>query len=346
MKILINKTKNATSHSTSWNNPWIAYAEEHGIPYETADLLACNAIEKLRGTDCLLWQFGQYRYAQMLETRSILYSAKLMGIKVFPDYPEAWHFDDKIAEMYALQAVGAPIPKSWIFYDMDSLKQNLEKGDFTFPIVAKLRTGSGSHNVKLIRNRTELLKYAKTMFFKGGFDSSPSLAFKTISNVRSSHDFKTFMAKVKRAPEFLRTRRGAKEFPNEKGYVYLQEFIPNDGFDMKVVVVGDKVSGLHRPIRTNDFRASGGGETLHDKSLFTKELIEMVFKTTDALDLQCIGYDVVIDNRNGKPVIIEMSYGFAHEAVMKLGGYFDRSGIWHDEPLNAPAELLHNMLNQ
>ena len=91
-----------------------------------------------------------------------------------------------------------------------------------------------------------------------GYDPAPSLLYKTTSNVRSSHDWKTFKAKAKRIPEFLRVLSSAKKFPNERGYVYLQEFVPNDGYDMKVVVVGDKLSGFYRPVRTHDFRASGG----------------------------------------------------------------------------------------
>lgn len=133
-------------------------------------------------------------------------------------------------------------------------------------------------------------------------------------------------------------------FPNEKGYVYLQEFVPNDGFDMKVVVVGDKCSGLYRPIRSHDFRASGGGEVLYDKSLFTKDLIKSAFATADALGPKCVGFDYVIDKNTGKGVIVEMSYGFSRTAVMGMNGYFDRNCVWHDEILNAPKELLKNML--
>lgn len=342
-KIILYKNNNATEHSTTWRKPWTDYAEEHGIEYEMIDLFACNAIEKLREADCLLWHFGQYRYADMLEARSILYSAKLMGLKIFPDYSEAWHFDDKIAEMYALQAVGAPMPKSWVFYNLDTLKDVLSRKELSFPIVAKLRTGSGSHNVKLLRSEKELMKYGKTMLLQGGFDPSPNVVFKTMSNIRSSHNLKTLISKAKRAPEFFGTLHGAREFPNEKGYVYLQEFIPNEGYDLKVVVVGDKCSGLVRPIRRNDFRASGGGEVFFEKKYFTEQVIKSAFAVADALGTQCIGFDYVVDSRNGQGMIVEMSYGFAHEAVMASGGWFDRDFQWHEEEFNAPKEILSNL---
>ncbi len=313
------------------------------MQYDLVDLMSLDSIETLRHYDVLLWHFSQYNYAEMLEARSILYCAEKIGLKVFPGFNESWHFDDKVAEMYALQSVNAPIPQSHVFYDMDSLKEWLESQEVQYPLVAKLRTGSGSHNVKLLKSEDQLKKYSKRMLGKG-FNPAPSLLYKTTSNVRSSHDWATFKAKAKRMPEFFRVLSGAKKFPNEKGYLYLQEFIPNDGFDMKVVVVGDKLSGCYRPVRSHDFRASGGGEMLHNKDLFTKDIIQSAFETADRLGLQCVGFDYVVDKRTGKGVIVEMSYGFSHTAVLGHRGYFDRDGIWHDEPLNAPKEILKNML--
>lgn len=342
MKVLINR-RPGPLHSTSWVNPWEEYLKENNIFYDKADLLAVDAIETLKNYDVLLWHFGQYGWSDMLEARSILYSAKILGLKVFPDFNDAWHFDDKVAEMYALQAVGAPIPKSQVYYTMPDLKKALDEGKIEFPTVAKLRTGSGSHNVKLIHSHAQLLRYARRMFGRG-FDPAPSLLYKTSSNIRSSHDKATFMAKLKRAPEFLRTRRNAKQFPNEKGYVYLQEFIPSDGYDMKIVVVGDKLSGLYRPIRSHDFRASGGGEVLYDKEKFTENIIKSAFATADSIGFKCVGFDYVVDNRTGEGKIVEMSYGFSHAAVMGMGGWFDRDCQWHEGSLNAPEELLKNLL--
>lgn len=346
MKILVAHRRNHPLHSTNFANEWIPYLKKNGIEHAVIDLLCVdNAIEIIKSYNALLYHIDNYDYQEMLEARSILYSAEQLGLKVFPGYTEAWHFDDKIAQMYALQACQAPIPKSWVFYSMEHLEHTIKYSEINYPIVGKLRTGSGSHNVKLIRSETMLRKYAKRMFGKG-FDPSPSLLYKSSSNLRSTHDWKTFFNKLKRVPEFLRNLKRAKEFPNERGYVYLQEFIPNDGFDIKVVVIGNKLTGLHRPIRSHDFRASGGGECRYDKSLFTPELIETAFAAADALKIRCIGFDIVIDNRTNLPVIIEMSYGFSSAAILASGGYFDRQGHWHDEPVNAPIEILNYLLRK
>lgn len=345
MKVAIQRDLSAITHSTSWVFPWEEYCLDNSIEYEFVDLLKCDSIERIREFDVLLWHFGQYRHAEMLEARSILYSAKRMGVKVFPDFDDAWHFDDKVAEMYILQALGAPIPASKVYYDKATLKQDVESGLIEFPIVGKLRTGSGSHNVKLLKSKQQLQRYASKMF-SGGYNPAPSLLYKTSSNIRSSHNKQEFISKLKRAPEFLRTLAGARHFPYEKDYVYLQQFIPNDGYDMKVVVVGDKCTFLVRPVRSHDFRASGGGEVFFDRKFFNKQIIESAFKTSDALGAQCMGYDYVVNKETGEGVIVEMSYGFSHKAIMASSGYYDRDMNWHDTPLNAPYELLDNLLKK
>lgn len=344
MRVLIHKPNISIDkiHSSNWMFPWIEYCDSNNIKYDTVDLFETDTINVLRKYDVLLWHFGQYSYSDMLEARSILYCAEQMGLKTFPSFKDSWHFDDKIAEMYALQTVNAPIPNSKVFYNINYFKEWVNTNP-ELPVVAKLRTGSGSHNVKLIKTKSSLIKYAKKMFGKG-YNPAPSLIYKTTSNIRSSHNRTTFLAKLKRVPEFLRTLKGAKKFPYEKGYVYLQEYIPNDGFDMKVVVVGDKCTGLHRPIRSHDFRASGGGTVLYDKTLFSDDIIKSAFATSDALGLQCVGFDYVVDKRTGKGVIVEMSYGFSHTAVMGMNGYFDRNCKWHDGAVNAPQELLENII--
>lgn len=57
-----------------------------------------------------------------------------------------------------------------------------------------------------------------------------------------------------------------------------------------------------------------------------------------------MGYDYVVNNNTGEGIIIEISYGFSHEALLLAGGYFDRQANWHEAPLNAPIEVIQNIL--
>lgn len=342
MKIAIHQNDKIFKHYSSWTYPWIEYCKKNGIEFGILNCYDYDILYQLKNYDALLWHFGNYVLQDMLFARSILYSAKKMGLKIFPDYNDCWHFDDKIAETYALQAVNAPIPRSWMFYTYNDLKiwadQNKE-----FPLIAKLRTGSGSHNVVMIKSKSQLITYGKKMFSKG-FSPVPSLSFKATSQMKSSRSLEDVKKRLKKLPQFLHTLSRAKQFPSEKNYVYLQEFVPNDGFDLKIVAVGNKLSYICRSIRKNDFRASGGGDLYYDKNLVTEDIINSAFETNEKLGIQCMGYDYVVDKRTGKGVIVEMSYGFNHQALIDAQGYWDKDMKWHMEPLNAPEEIIKNII--
>jgi len=193
--------------------------------------------------------------------------------------------------------------------------------------------------------KAELHSYAKRMFSKG-FRSRPNALLKVRSNLASSRTFAEIIKRLKRAPEFLFSWRNASRLGSESGYVYLQEFIPGVDHDLKIVVIGDQLSFICRAVRKNDFRASGGGSLFYDRSLITQELIKAAFNASDTLGSDCTGFDMVVDPRTQRPVIFEVSYGFSHTALLQAGGYFDRSGAWHDVPLNAPRALLQRMLTK
>jgi glutathione synthase/RimK-type ligase-like ATP-grasp enzyme len=342
MNIAIIFNSKAPIHSGSWSIPWQQYCKENGLNFEMVDETEANLLERLFNFNLVLWHFSGFNYAHMMFARSILLSLKSRGIQVFPGFDEAWHFDDKIAESFLLQSINASIPEYFFFMEKDNAV-NWAKGFSNYPIVAKLKCGSGSHNVKIINHKSEAVQYIEKMF-ADGFESSPSVLFKGKSNVSSSKSFHVLYKRVKRIPEFLRNYKKSKLFPNEKNYVYFQEFVPNDGYDLKVVVVGDKLSFIARNVRKNDFRASGGGSLYYDKSLITKELIDSAFEVSDKLNFKCMGYDYVIDNVTKKCKIVEISYGFSSQALMGAGGYFDRQGNWHNEELNAPKEVIESFI--
>ena len=160
----------------------------------------------------------------------------------------------------------------------------------------------------------------------------------------SSKNLEDITNRISKIPQFFQTWKRSKQLPNEKGYVYLQEFIPNANYDLKVIVVGDKLSFVCRSVRKNDFRASGGGDLFYDKSLLTKEIRDIAFSTSDKLGFQCMGYDFVVNEEEKAAKIVEMSYGFDHKVLMGSGGYWDREDNWYDEPLNAPVEILKNII--
>lgn len=342
MRIAIHRNDDIFYHSTQWSYEWEKYCQENKIEYDIIDCFSNDFINQIGNYDILLWHFSQYSLQEMLFARNLLAIAESLGVRTFPNVNTSWHFDDKIAESYLLKSIEAPIPDYNVFYSKKRALEYLDK-KAEFPLVAKLRCGSGSSNVVMLKNKNQAIKYVGKMFGKG-IDSYPNVMFKTKSNLSTSRNLKTLISRMKRIPDFIESVRKAKAFPSERGYVYLQEFISNDGYDLKVVVVGNKLSFLARNVRKNDFRASGGGTLIYDKSLINSEIRRIAFDLNEKLGFQCMGYDFVVDNRNGKPKIVEISYGFSHTAQLALGGHWDINDIWKDEPLNAPEEVLKNMV--
>jgi glutathione synthase/RimK-type ligase-like ATP-grasp enzyme len=341
MRIALHINDSVKTHSTSWVNDWEFYSKKEGINIEILNCFNLYSIKQLKDYDCLLWYFDNYNATDMEFARTYLRIAEKMGLKVFPNIDTIWFYDDKVSQYILLDSISAQIPKSWSFFDRTTTLEWIRK-EAIFPIVAKLKSGSGSNNVKLLKNQKEAINYAERMFGKG-FENVPSFFLKAKSNIKSSKNFQTYLNRFKRIPEFIETRKRAKKLPREYGYVYLQEFIENDGYDLKVIVVNNKLTFFARPVRDGDFRASGGGKISYDKSLINDKVIKSAFETANKLNLQCVGFDYVIEKGTGNPKIIEMSYNFSHKVAEEAGGYFDEELVWHNESLNVPFEIIKLM---
>ena len=331
-------------HSGSWSSVWVRCCEEEGLPHELVDWRSMDSFDQLAANDIVVWHFSHYSSEEMHFARSILVALKASGCTVFPDVGDADHFDDKIAQSYLLRGLGLATPRNYPLHSEWAVDQWIREVG-AFPVVAKLRAGSGATNVQLIKDGEQLSGYAKRMFGRG-FNSKPSALFKLSSNVASSRSIADVVARMKRIPEFLFSLRSAKSRERERGYVYLQEFVPDVDYDLKVVVVGDRLSFIGRTVRQGDFRASGGGDLFYDRSRIDKSIIDTAFSAADALGSNCMGLDMITDPRSDLPLILEISYGFSHTALLAAGGYYDRTGVWCNAPLNAPEELLKNLVKK
>ena len=344
MKIAIHQNKNIFDHPITWETEWIKYCNDNAIEYEVIDCFRTDIAKKLKEFKYLVWHYQNYVLQEMMFARSILNIAENLGIKVFPDFKTSWHYDDKVSETLLLDSVNSQIPKFWFFAEKKKALSWMEKSA-TFPIVAKLKTGAGSHNVKMIKNKSQGKSYVKKMF-GSGLKASPSILFKASSNLKSAKTLEAKIERIKKIPSFLLTLTRAKRFGREKDYVYFQEFIPNDGFDIKLVVIGDKAFFLVRNIREGDFRASGGGNGVYDKELIPNNVIKSAFETSEKLNLQCMGYDYVVDKITKEGKIIEMSFGFSHTHLQGANGYWDKDIKWHNEYVNIPSLVIKSLLEE
>ena len=332
---LLSRQKTSADDLDSYEQ-WL---ENNGIPWERIDCYHYGIIDQLSNYSALIWHYSNFVNADLMEAQHILDIASEMGLTVFPNHSTGWHFDDKIAEMYALQAAKAPIPNSWVFYELQACLKWLEN-DAKYPLVAKLRRGSGASNVKLLHSFSEAKKYAKRMF-SSGYQPAPSVMYKTYSKVQSVRSASDFKNRFKKIPNFLKAHRFGKGMPIEKGYCYFQEFIENEGYDLKVAIVNGKCCAVTRGTRKGDFRASGGGDVYFKRELVTEQIILSAFAAAKNLKMQAVGFDYVVDKKTGEGKIIEMCFGNGvAKETLAVGGYWDESLTWHDKPLNVIDEVM------
>lgn len=113
--IAICQNERIFNHSTSWTPRYIDYCRKKRIPYEVVDCYQNDIVERLPQYSALIWNYSNFVISDILKSRNIIKIASDMGLVTFP-YPDMnWHFDDKIAEMYAFKACKIDIPESWVF---------------------------------------------------------------------------------------------------------------------------------------------------------------------------------------------------------------------------------------
>lgn len=328
---------NGKDKSVSWNTRWIDYCKKNNIPYVGVDCYAYDIIETLRkeGVTHLMWAFSLALPKDHIMAKSVLNAANKMGIKTFPNFDSNWHFEDKIAQKYLLEAIGAPVVKSWTFYDKQNAIDYAEHAQF--PVVAKLRKGAGSNNVVLIHNSKECRDYINAMFEKGviplqSFNSLLGDKIRAIANKKKTNlSVSDLLDKLK---VHLNRR---KLFPKEIGYVYFQEFLPNNKNDLRITVVGDRLWGFYRGVRKGDFRASGSG-IIDYNSLIPVDIIKISYDITKRIQTQSLCFDFV-KAPDGSYKIVEICYGFVSEYIYNCSGYWDSNFVFHKAHL-MPEECI------
>ena len=331
-KIAIHRSDN------SFSSRWIAYCDRKGIPYKIVNCYATDIIQQVADCDALMWHHNHMISKDILFAKGLLFALEQSGKVVYPDFKTAWHFDDKVGQKYLLESIAAPLVNSYVFYDKTSALQWI--GDTTFPKVFKLRGGAGSANVKLAKSQSEAIHLTRKAFGKG-FSQNDSIG-NLKERIRLFRLGKTSFWDV--AKGFIRLvypTRFEKIAGREKGYVYFQDFIPDNSFDIRVIVIDNKAFAIKRMVRKNDFRASGSGHILYEKEHFDEQTIRLAFDLNKKIQGQSVAFDFVFDN--GTPKVVEISYGFLKEGYDSCVGFWDDGMNWHEGRFD-PCEWMVDLV--
>ena len=312
-----------------------------GIEYGYVDVSNSAIVEILKEYDGLMWHFAQGLVVDYLMAKPLLSALEASGFPVFPPVSDIWHFDDKLAQKYLLEAIAAPTPQTWIFYDRSAALRWL--ANWPKPLVLKLRGGAASSNVKLISNNLRGRRLVRKCFWPGyrQFDRI-ALARDEVIKVKSPSLTAIFNAARAIGKIFLHSPY-EKVRGRERGYVLMQEFLPGNEFDTRIVVVGQRAFGLRRFNRPGDFRASGSGFLDFDEKEISSEAVSTAFKIAKILGTSCLAFDFLF--RAGRHMeIAEISFGFVASAYRNCTGYWDERGCWHQSKFPKGAFQLEDFI--
>ncbi len=319
---------------------WLEYCKKNNLPYKIVNCYDNDIISQLEDCKFLLWHINNLNYKDQIFAKNLIYAVESRGIKCFPDFNTIWHFDNKTAQKYLFEAMGINLIPTYVFYDKRTALIWVETQDF--PKVFKLSKGSGSKGVRLCHNPNEAKKLINTAFGKGFKIVSGGFILKErIRKYKKGQD--NLLGIFKGLYHFIFGTEFLKMSLAEKGYIYFQDFIKDNPFDTRVIVIGHKAIAIKRMNRDHDFRASGSGNIIYDPAQIDHKLIRLAFDLNDKLKMQSAAFDFVYDE-DGKPLVIEVSYGFNPKGYVPCPGYWDRSLLFHGAPVRPQEWMLEDLL--
>lgn len=303
----------------SFSSEWIQYCDENNIPYKIVDCFATDIVEQVIGCDALLWHFHHGKRADMAAAPRVLAALEHAGVRVFPNRNTAWHFDDKIAQKYLFDVLAIPTMETNVFYDVGTARNWLQTAEL--PLVFKSSSGAGSSGVKLVHSKRQAMGLAKKSIISGFPAIDKCTLIKDLINpsVVKNSSFESYLKKL----ALLVLPQKALGAPaTETGAALFQQFIPNNDSDVRIIVINGRAFGVRRYVRDNDFRASGSGNISYDMSDISEVTVRLAFEVADKLKSECCAIDFVY--LEGKPLVVEVSYGFSMAAYKKCPGYWTR----------------------
>lgn len=189
-----------------------------------------------------------------------------MGKVCLPSYDEIWSYEDKINSQYVYEWHNLPSVPTFISNSKDEALKHISKRGY--PFISKITTGSSSLGVEVVKSK----KQAKRL----------------INKVFGWNGRKTYFP-----------------YERQKNYVYFQDFIEGSCFDLRVIVVGEKLFGYYRYPKKGDFKASGSRIT--EKKEILKVALDIAYLSKQIFKSNFLATDLLLDKQTNKFFIIESS---------------------------------------
>ncbi len=219
----------------------------------------------------------------------------LLGKTCYPSLGHVNLYEHKSLEAYISKAFDLPFAKTYVSHDKKDALQLVEK--LTYPLVSKIVPSSGSVGIELVRDQKHGRRIVEQAFSSRG-------------------------------------RRIHLAYLRQKNYIYFQDYIPYDGYDIRVIVVGNWVFGYYRKALEGDFRASGM-DRIEKRSLPEKSM-KIALELNEVIKSPQLVVDM-LHGLDGEYYIIEVSPFCKMEKPEQLsiddvpGVYIFDEGAFHFE---------------
>ncbi|MDR3576763.1 MAG: hypothetical protein P4L50_23105 [Anaerolineaceae bacterium] len=242
------------------------FLANNAIPFEYYDVHRSDFAECAKKFDLILWH-TQSSPSALAEARSkIEFLEKSLGKLCYPSADDLWFYEDKARQFWLFEKNQLPVVKTFVSYSKAEALQYIKS--CSYPIVSKEITNSSSHGVSLLKTPRQAKSFCNQAFSSG---------------INTSFNY-----------------------ARQKDYVYFQEFVPNYGYDLRVIMAAGSYFGYYRYPAAGDFRASGSGDVR--KELIPEEALLLAQKVREALRCsRFLAVDLIRDRRDDCYYIIEAS---------------------------------------
>lgn len=273
---------------------WLRYerfCKTNRIPYEFYDIKKSNWMDEAKKYDIVVCHTPSTpSYQDMIESK-IYVLENMMGILCFPSYNEVWQYENKNRASYLYKYFDLPSIPTYVTHSKIEAYDLINR--INYPFITKTYIGASSSGVLKVKTKKQAKKLINNIFSKKGLTT---------------------------------------QFPyqNQKDYFYIQEFIDDATYDLRVMMVGDMAFGYYRFPKKGDYRASGAGIIV--KKAIPEEVLRLAVDIKNKLNSRQLGVDLLYSEKRKKYYIIETSLFNQIDtpeqlAIDGVAGYYDTSDL-------------------
>lgn len=241
------------------------FLEHNNIPFDYYSPHNSHWLDDARPFDAIVWRV-ESPPTQVEEARRKIYLLEHHANKLcYPRFFSAQIYEDKIMQWELLRSLGYPAISTFYSASYNETMNFFEAA--TYPLVSKVATGSGSVGVTKVRNASVGKAMMKRVFSLNGLP--------------------TYWPHVR-----------------QHGYALLQPLELNAGYDLRILVIGQRVFGYYRDVPKGDFRASGHSATRKEE--LPADAINLAREIAQELDHEMLAVDF-LRRPDGSLGILEMS---------------------------------------